>query len=99
VNFWNQHTVLFVIGLVLWPRMLLIYFGLLPPMTIPPILGMIFVPRLFLAGTMTAMYWDTNPILVTICWIMAGVLDLPAIAMKWKFQSEMLSNWHKTMNQ
>ena len=44
MDFWSEHGIMFVIGLVLWPRMLLIYFGLIPAMSIPPILGLIFVP-------------------------------------------------------
>jgi hypothetical protein len=98
VDFWDQHTVMFVIGLILWPRALLIYFGFIPPMSIPPILGMAFVPRMFLAGTLTPMYWATNPILIVICWILAIVVDVWGIIMKLKFQSEMFSNLQKNMS-
>lgn len=86
MDFWNQHDIWFVIGLILWPRVLLIYFGLIPPMSIPPILGMTLIPRLSLAGIMTSTYWETNPTLVVICWIMAIVCDIWALSIKWRIQ-------------
>jgi len=91
MDFWDQHTALFVIGLILWPRILLIYFGFIPPMSIPPILGMVFIPRMFLSGISTPMYWATNQTLIVICWILAVILDIVGIVMKVKIQSEMLS--------
>lgn len=97
MDFWDQHTVLFVIGLILWPRMLLIYFGFIPPMSIPPILGLLFVPRMFLAGVLTPMYWGMNPTLIVICWILAVALDVVGIAIKFKFQSEALSDLREKM--
>ena len=97
MDFWNQHTVLFVIGLILWPRILLLYFGFIPPMHIPPILGMLFVPRIFLTGILTATYWNTNPILIVICWILAIVIDVIGLIIKTgsslKMQQEFISNF------
>lgn len=86
MDFWNQHSIWFLIGLIAWPRILLMYFGFIPAGSLEPILGLIFVPRLFLAGTLTPMYWDTNPILIVICWIFAIIFDIMGIVMKLKSQ-------------
>jgi len=98
VDFWAQHSILFVIGLILWPRILLIYFGFIAPMSIPPILGMVFVPRMFLTGILTPMYWEVNPILIVICWILSVIIDVVAIIVKLKIQSEMFLNWQEYIN-
>ncbi|MEK9173198.1 MAG: hypothetical protein AAB594_01315 [Patescibacteria group bacterium] len=92
MDFWSEHGIMFVIGLVLWPRMLLIYFGLIPAMSIPPILGLIFVPRMLLVSILTPAYWDTNSILISICWVLAVILDIIGIIFKFVAQAMMLKH-------
>lgn len=75
MDFWDQHSIIFVIGLIFWPRMLLLYFGHIPPMSIPPLFGLTLIPRMFMVSIMTAVYWSTNPILVSICWLLAVPID------------------------
>jgi hypothetical protein len=36
MDFWTQHDISFVIGLVLFPRITLLYFGLIPAMQVFP---------------------------------------------------------------
>ena len=93
MDFWIQHSIWFILGLLLWPRMLLIYFGLIPTMSVPPILGMLMVPRMFLAGILTPMYWETNPILISICWILAVICDVCGLIMKLPVQIAMFKSW------
>ena len=90
MDFWSAHGIMFLIGLILWPRVLLIYFGLIPSLSIPPILSFMFVPRMFLASILTPMYWDTNSILIGIYWVIAIVLDVVGIIMKIAMQKKMM---------
>jgi len=37
---------------------------------------------MFLAGVLTQMYWDTNPALIVILWIIAVIGDIVGLLMK-----------------
>ena len=73
---------MFVIGLIVMPRLMLLYYGFIPAQAVPPILGFLFVPRMFLASIISSMYGNTNPGLVAVCWILAVIFDLIGIAYK-----------------
>ena len=79
MDFWNDHTILFVIGLIICPRILLLYFGHIPPFSLSHIFGFIVIPRILLTGIITPIYWDANSILIIICWILAIVCDIIGI--------------------
>lgn len=76
MNFWNEHSVMFIIGMVVMPRMMLIYYGMITPLQVPPILGMIFCPRIFMIGILTTIYNDQNSALIVVLWILAVILDI-----------------------
>ena len=93
MDFWTDHSVMYIIGLVVIPRLMLVYMGLIPPGQVPPILGFMLVPRMFLASLLTTTYGHTNPALIVVCWILAIVFDLIGIVFKFammgKTQAEM----------
>ncbi len=97
MDFWAQHSILFVIGLILWPRIILLYFGHIPSLSLPPIFGFIFVPRLLLVGFLTPQYWGTNPFLIAICWILAVVIDVFALISKTGMSIKMAQEHFKTV--
>lgn len=76
VNFWTDHSILFFLALILIPRLSLIYFGLIAPLSVSPIVGMMFVPRIMLAISFSAMYGVTNPTLIIFIWVIAIVGDI-----------------------
>lgn len=69
MNFFEQHGVITLICLALFPRLTLLFAsfatgGLLWW------LGWIFAPHLLVA-ILALPYWDTNPVLVVIAWLVA----------------------------
>lgn len=86
MDFWNDHTIWFVIGIIVWPRVLLLYFGLIPPIQIPPILGFLFIPRIYLVSLISPIYWDHNSTLIVICWVLAILIDVASVIIKLTFQ-------------
>ncbi len=86
MDFWSQHGIFFVIGIVFWPRILLLYYGMIPQMQFPPILGFLFVPRMFLMSCISILFWDSNAIIISICWILAIIFDLIGVWIKIIFQ-------------
>lgn len=69
MDFFDQHTVIALIGLALLPRITLLVAsfatgGLLWW------LGWVFTPHILVA-ILSLRYWDTNPVLVVIAWIFA----------------------------
>lgn len=70
MDFWDQHGILFLIGLTFFPRITVllfsnVMFGFLI------FVGWLFVPHLLVAILATTYYWDTNPILVIVAWFIA----------------------------
>ena len=90
MNFWTDHSVMFIIGIIVMPRMMLIYLGMIQPLQIPPILGMIFCPRIFMVGILTPIYSDQNQVLVVVMWLIAVVFDVVGFIVKanWGFQMQ-----------
>ena len=85
-DFWNCYGWLFVVGLIFWPRVLLLFYGAIKPHSLAPIFGLIFFPRIFLATLLSANFWDTNQVIVTICWIIAVIIDVIALIIKTHMQ-------------
>lgn len=89
MEFWNQHGLTFLIGMFLWPRMILIYYSLIPAQDIGAIMEFLFVPRIFLASILTPIYWGANPTLISIYWVLAVILDIISIFFKIGIQKNM----------
>ena len=70
VTFWETRGVFFLFFITLFPRLTLLFssvaFG-----GIFWWLGFFFAPRVLVAFLATFAYWETNPVLVTISWIIA----------------------------
>lgn len=69
-NFWDNHTVLFILGMCIFPRLTMLFattFG----GGILYWLGWVFAPRLTVAVIATILYREQNPVLVVLSWICA----------------------------
>ena len=98
VDFWNDHTILFVFGLIFIPRMMLIYFGLITPFSVSAILGAAFMPRIMLIALFSAVYYTGNPTTMIIFWIIAIIGDIvDTILIKgsvsWKMQKQYMKTY------
>jgi len=70
MDFWDTHTILFIIAMFFFPRLTMLFAttyggGLLYW------LGWFFAPRLIVAIIATILYSDTNLILVALTWFWA----------------------------
>lgn len=70
MDFWQEHTIFFLIFITFFPRLTMLFatsvhFGFLGW------LGWLFAPHLTVAILATQYYWHTNPILCTIAWFVA----------------------------
>jgi hypothetical protein len=72
MDFWSNHTILFLVGCALFPRITLLFFSSIS-FGFWTILGWIFAPHLLVAILATMLYWGSNPILVIIAWFFALV--------------------------
>lgn len=70
VNYWDRHGIFFLIFLTIFPRLTLLFssvaFGGLLWW-----LGFFFFPRILIATLATISYFQTNPVLVCISWLIA----------------------------
>lgn len=69
-NFWDKHGIFFLIFITFFPRLTLL-FSSVPFGGFFWWLGFIFAPRLLVAILATVTYWQHNPILVLISWLVA----------------------------
>ncbi|MFT6067781.1 MAG: hypothetical protein ACJAT2_001124 [Bacteriovoracaceae bacterium] len=69
-NYWENHGVFFLIFITLFPRLTLL-FSSVPFGGLLWWLGFIFAPRILVATLATITYWEVNPILVVISWLVA----------------------------
>jgi hypothetical protein len=69
-DFWNIHSVLFLIFITLFPRLTLLFSGVAFGGFFWWI-GWLFAPRFLVAVLATVAYWNTNTLLVLIAWIVA----------------------------
>lgn len=70
VDFWEVHSIWFLIFISFFPRLTLI-FSSVPFGGVLWWLGLIFAPRILVATLATVTYWKTNPLLVIISWLIA----------------------------
>lgn len=70
VNYWQKHGVFLLIFLAIFPRLTLI-FSSIPFGGFFWWLGFLFVPRILVATLATVAYFKTNPVLVTMSWLIA----------------------------
>ncbi len=73
-DFWDYHGVLFLIAITFFPRLTLL-FSSVPFGGIFWWLGWLFAPRILVAILATITYWNSNPILVTLSWLIAIGLE------------------------
>lgn len=69
MDFFSTHSEVQIIFLALFPRLTLL-FGSFASGGVLWWLGWLFTPR-FLVAFLSLRYWDTNPVLVTIAWVLA----------------------------
>ena len=69
-SFWHVHGIFFIFFMFFFPRLTLL-FSSVPFGGVLWWLGWIFAPRLLVAILATFNYWQTNPILVVLCWCWA----------------------------
>jgi hypothetical protein len=67
-NFWDNHGVFFLIFISFFPRLTLL-FSSVPFGGFFWWLGWIFAPRLLVAVLATLAYWNANPFLVVVSWL------------------------------
>ena len=70
IDFWSNHGWLFLVGVTLFPRITLFITGILP-IGILGWFGFIFVPHIHVVIIATTLYWDTNPWLCIVSWVVA----------------------------
>ena len=69
-NYWDHHGLFFLLFITLFPRLTLL-FSSVPFGGVLWWLGLIFAPRLTVAILATLAYWEMNPVLVVISWLVA----------------------------
>lgn len=69
-NYWDKRGVFFLFFVTLFPRLTLLFSSVATGGLIWW-LGWLFVPRILVATLATVTYWNQNPILVVIAWLIA----------------------------
>jgi hypothetical protein len=69
-NYWENHGVFLLIFITIFPRLTLLISSI-PFGGLFWWLGFIFAPRLLVAILATMTYWEVNPVLVVISWLVA----------------------------
>ena len=69
-DFWRHHSIPFLIFITVFPRLTLLFSSVATGGMIWW-LGWLFAPRFLVAVLATAAYWNMNPILVVLSWIVA----------------------------
>ncbi len=69
-DFWQRHGAVFLVLITLFPRLTLL-FSSVPFGGVFWWLGFLFAPRILVAMLATLTYWSSNPILVTLAWLVA----------------------------
>jgi len=70
INYWQKRGVFFLIFVTIFPRLTLL-FSSVATGGLFWWLGFFFCPRLLVAALATIAYFQTNPVLVTISWLVA----------------------------
>lgn len=69
-NFWDVHSAFFLVAITFFPRLTLLFSGVAWGGLLWW-LGLIFAPRVLVAFLATIAYWQQNPVLVAIAWVVA----------------------------
>lgn len=69
-NFWDNHGLFFLAFITFFPRLTLL-FSSIPFGGLLWWLGLLFAPRILVSFLATLAYWNENPILVIISWMIA----------------------------
>jgi hypothetical protein len=70
VNYWNKRGIFFLFFVTIFPRLTLLFSSVATGGFIWW-LGFIFTPRILVAALATIAYFHTNPVLVTLSWLIA----------------------------
>jgi len=70
VNYWQNHTLFFLLFIALFPRLTLVVSSVASGGFLWW-LAWLITPRFLIAYLATVAYWQTNPILVVIAWLIA----------------------------
>lgn len=70
MNYWNDHGWLFLIAIAVFPRLTCLI-AVTTPFGWLAWLGWLLVPHLLVAILATTYYWDSNPILCVMSWLVA----------------------------
>ncbi|MFH1098445.1 MAG: hypothetical protein V1723_00745 [Candidatus Uhrbacteria bacterium] len=71
MDFWQVHGILFLFAITLFPRITMLVVGTVSSFGLLGWLGFILGPHLTVAILATMVYWDTNPVLCIIAWVVA----------------------------
>lgn len=75
IDYFNKHGWIFLFSVALFPRFTLLVSGMLVGSVefggLLWWLGFFFAPRILVACLATVAYWNTNPVLVIISWLIA----------------------------
>lgn len=71
MSFWDEHGIFFLLGLVLFPRLTVIFFSHLPGMGLLFWIVFLLFPRIVIPILGAYYYWDTNPVLVVIAFFVS----------------------------
>lgn len=71
MDFWQVHGIWFLIFIALFPRLTMLFTSIAFGLGVLGWLGWIFAPHLTVAILATIYYWDTNPGLCVIAWLVA----------------------------
>jgi hypothetical protein len=69
MEFWANHSIWFLFGLMFFPRITLLFFAVTPFGWLAWI-GRLIAPH-FLVAILSLQYWNENPVLVIGAWIVA----------------------------
>ena len=71
MDFWQVHGLIFLICIALFPRITMLVAGIVSSFGPLGWIGWIFAPHFTVAILATTIYWETNPVLCVIAWIVA----------------------------
>ena len=69
-NYWDHHGVLFLVFIASFPRLTMLFGGVWTGGLLWWA-GWLFAPRLLVAVLATLSYWEQNPVLVIVAWLVA----------------------------
>jgi len=76
MDYWEVHGMGFLIALMLFPRITMLVVGVCATWSCPWFwVGWVLAPRFTVAIIATTLYWDTNPVLCVIAFMMASSGD------------------------